>query len=237
MSGHSRWANIQHRKNRQDAKRAKLWTKIIHEITIATRIGGTPSDANPRLRIALNKAADLNVPKDNIQKAIQRGLGHGNGINYEDVRYEGYSAGGGAIIIDCLTDNRTRTVSNIKYLFTKFGGKLGQEGCVIFLFKNCGQFLFSKEITETKIIEIALDAGADDVFLNQKNFLEVLCSPENYMYVYERFCKSDLKAKDQGIIMKPLNKINLADSDSTKAELLLNSLENLEDVHAIYTNF
>ncbi len=236
MSGHSRWSNIQHRKNRQDSKRAKIWTKIIHEISVATRIGGINSDSNPRLRIALNKAADFNMPKNNIQRAIQRGLGKIDDINYEEIRYEGYTPGGGAVIVDCLTDNRSRTISNVKYSFTKFGGKFGQDGSVSFLFKHCGHFVFNKSISEMEVIEIALDSGAEDIYLNQENCVEVICSIEDYEHIQEEFRKLGLKIKDEGIVMKPLIEMNLTDQDTTKTKMLLESLDNLEDVQAIYTN-
>ena len=163
MAGHSKWANIQHRKGRQDAKRGKLWTKIIREITVAARAGGPDPDSNPRLRMAWDKATDANMPKDNIQRAIQRGAGGADGEAYEEVRYEGYGIGGAAVIVDCMTDNRTRTVAEVRHAFAKNGGNLGQEGSVAFMFKHCGQFVFAPGTPEDQVMEAALEAGAEDV--------------------------------------------------------------------------
>ena len=180
MAGHSKWANIQHRKGRQDAKRGKLWTKIIREITVAARAGGADPDSNPRLRMAWDKATDANMPKDNIQRAIQRGAGGADGDNYEEVRYEGYGVGGAAVIVDCMTDNRTRTVAEVRHAFTKNGGNLGQEGSVAFMFKHCGQFLFAPGSPEDSIMEVALDAGAEDVITDEEGGIEVICAPTDY---------------------------------------------------------
>src|SRR5690554_3151791 len=205
MAGHSKWANIQHRKGRQDAKRGKLWTKIIREITVAARAGGADPDANPRLRLAWDKATAANMPKDNIQRAIQRGAGGADGASYEEVRYEGYGAGGAAVIIDCMTDNRTRTVAEVRHALSKHGGNLGQEGSVAFMFKHCGQFLFAPDISEEQIMEVALEAGAEDILTDDEGVTEVICAPADYTALKSAFEAADLTPEVHGVIMKALN--------------------------------
>src|SRR5690606_28242147 len=187
MAGHSKWANIQHRKGRQDAKRGKRWTKIIREITVAARAGGPDPDANPRLRMAWVKATAANMPKDKIQRAIQRGAGGADGASYEEVRYEGYGPGGAAILIDCMTDNRTRTVAEVRHALNKHGGNLGQDGSVTFMFRHCGQFLFAPGVSEDAVMEAALEAGADDVITDEEGMIEVLCEPSAYSDVKAAF--------------------------------------------------
>ena len=177
MAGHSKWANIQHRKGRQDEKRGKIWTKLIKEITVAAKLGGGDVATNPRLRLAIDKAKDSNMPNDNVQRAIQRGTGSLEGVNYEEIRYEGYGINGAAIIVDCLTDNRTRTVAEVRHAFNKNGGNMGTEGSVAFLFKHCGQMLFAPGTSEDQLMEVALDAGAEDVITHDDGSLEALpCS-------------------------------------------------------------
>src|SRR3546814_6452742 len=179
MAGHSKWANIQHRKGRQDAKRGKLWTKIIRETTVAARAGGPDPDSNPSLRMAWDKGTAANMPKENIQRAVQRGAGGADGTNYEEVRYEGYGVGGAAVIIDCMTDNRIRTVAEVRHALSKNGGNLGQEGSVAFMFKHCGQFLFAPGTSEEQVMEIGLDAGAEDIQTDEEGMIEVICAPND----------------------------------------------------------
>ncbi|WP_171962361.1 YebC/PmpR family DNA-binding transcriptional regulator [Bordetella trematum] len=236
MAGHSKWANIQHRKGRQDAKRGKLWTKIIREITVAARAGGADPDSNPRLRMAWDKATDANMPKDNIQRAIQRGAGGADGDNYEEVRYEGYGVGGAAVIVDCMTDNRTRTVAEVRHAFTKNGGNLGQEGSVAFMFKHCGQFLFAPGSPEDLIMEVALDAGAEDVITDEEGGIEVICAPTDFAALRQALEAAGLKAEVDGIIMKPQSETELTGDDAAKMQKLLDALEGLDDVQEVYTN-
>jgi len=235
MAGHSKWANIQHRKGRQDAKRGKLWTKLIREVTVAARAGGADPDTNPRLRLAWDKATDANMPKDTIQRAIARGAGGADGDNYEEVRYEGYGIGGAAVIVDCMTDNRTRTVAEVRHAFAKHGGNLGQEGSVAFMFKHCGQFLFAPGTAEDKIMELALDAGAEDVITDDERVIEVICAPTDYVAVKQAFDGAGMKAEMDGIVMKALNETALSGEDAEKMQKLLDVLESLDDVQEVYT--
>ena len=235
MAGHSKWANIQHRKGRQDAKRGKLWTKLIREVTVAARAGGADPDTNPRLRLAWDKATDANMPKDTIQRAIARGAGGADGDNYEEVRYEGYGIGGAAVIVDCMTDNRTRTVAEVRHAFAKHGGNLGQEGSVAFMFKHCGQFLFAPGTPEDKVMELALDAGAEDVITDDEGVIEVICAPTDYVAVKQAFDGAGLKAEMDGIVMKALNETPLSGEDAEKMQKLLDVLESLDDVQEVYT--
>ncbi|MBN9475309.1 MAG: hypothetical protein ABS43_21795 [Bordetella sp. SCN 67-23] len=235
MAGHSKWANIQHRKGRQDAKRGKLWTKLIREVTVAARAGGADPDTNPRLRLAWDKATDANMPKDTIHRAIARGAGGADGDNYEEVRYEGYGIGGAAVIVDCMTDNRTRTVAEVRHAFAKHGGNLGQEGSVAFMFKHCGQFLFAPGTPEDKVMELALDAGAEDVITDDEGVIEVICAPTDYVAVKQAFDGAGLKAEMDGIVMKALNETPLSGEDAEKMQKLLDVLESLDDVQEVYT--
>jgi len=235
MAGHSKWANIQHRKGRQDAKRGKLWTKIIREITVAARAGGPDPDANPRLRMAWDKATAANMPKDNIQRAIQRGAGGADGDNFEEVRYEGYGPGGAAILIDCMTDNRTRTVAEVRHALNKNGGNLGQDGSVTFMFKHCGQFLFAPGLSEEKVMEVALEAGAEDVLTDEDGMIEVICEPSAYSAVKAAFEGAGLVPEVQDVIMKPLNETELAGEDAERTQKLIDMLESLDDVQQVYT--
>lgn len=235
MAGHSKWANIQHRKGRQDAKRGKLWTKIIREITVAARAGGADPDANPRLRLAWDKATAANMPKDTIQRAITRGAGGADGANYEEVRYEGYGVGGAAVMIDCMTDNRTRTVAEVRHVLSKNGGNLGQEGSVSFMFKHCGQFVFAPGTSEDSVMEAGLEAGAEDIQTDGEGVIEVVCAPADYPAVKASFEAAGLVPETQGLTMKALSETELAGDDAEKMQKILDALEELDDVQDVYT--
>ncbi|HUG58804.1 MAG TPA: YebC/PmpR family DNA-binding transcriptional regulator [Candidimonas sp.] len=235
MAGHSKWANIQHRKGRQDAKRGKLWTKIIREITVAARAAGPDPDTNPRLRMAWDKGMDANMPKENIQRAIQRGAGGVDGANYEEIRYEGYGVGGAAVIIDCMTDNRQRTVAEVRHALSKNGGNLGQEGSVAFMFQHCGQFLFAPGTSEEKVMEAALEAGAEDIQTDEEGMIEVTCPPADYAAVKSAFEQASLVPEVEGVIMKALNETEVVGDDAIKMQKMLDALEGLDDVQEVYT--
>ncbi len=235
MAGHSKWANIQHRKGRQDAKRGKLWTKIIREITVAARAGGPDPDSNPALRLASDKAFAANMPKDNIQRAILRGAGGADGANYEEIRYEGYGIGGAAVIVDCMTDNRQRTVSEVRHALSKHGGNLGQDGSVSFMFKHCGQFLFAPGTSEEAVMEAALEAGAEDIETDEEGLIEVVCPPADYAAVKIAFEHAGLVPEVQGIIMKALSETELTGDDAATMQKMLDVLEGLDDVQEVYT--
>jgi YebC/PmpR family DNA-binding regulatory protein len=235
MAGHSRWANIQHRKGRQDAKRGKVFTKLIKEVTVAARLGGGDANANPRLRLALEKARAENLPGDNIQRAIGRGTGSLEGVAYEEVRYEGYGAGGAAVMVDCLTDNRTRTVAEVRHAFTKHGGNLGSDGSVAYLFRHCGQFVFAPGASEDRVMEAALEAGADDVVANDDGSIEVVCAPAEFERVKAGLEQAGLKPAVAEITMKPAAESALALDDAAKLRRLIEALENLDDVQEVYT--
>ena len=235
MAGHSRWANVKHRKERADAKRGKIFTRLIKEISVAARLGGGDPSGNPRLRLAIDKAKEQNLPGDNIQRAIQRGSGDLEGVAYEEIRYEGYGPGGAAVMLDCLTDNRTRTVAEVRHAFTKNGGNLGSDGSVAFLFKHCGQFVFAPGTSEDKVMEAALDAGAEDVFKNDDDSVELLCAPADFAAVKEALAKAGLKADLAEVTMKPTLENALKDEDAARMRRLLEALENLDDVQDVYT--
>ncbi|HTN27527.1 MAG TPA: YebC/PmpR family DNA-binding transcriptional regulator [Burkholderiales bacterium] len=235
MAGHSRWANIQHRKGRQDAKRGKIFTKLIKEVSVAARLGGGDAGSNPRLRLALEKARAENLPSDNIQRAIQRGTGSLEGVAYEEIRYEGYGAGGAAVMVDCLTDNRTRTVAEVRHAFTKNGGNLGADGSVAYLFKHCGQVVFAPGTNEERVMEAALEAGADDVVTNEDGSIEVLSAPHDFEQVRAGLEKAGLKPGIAEVTMKPATEVALAGEDAAKMRRLLDALENLDDVQEVYT--
>jgi YebC/PmpR family DNA-binding regulatory protein len=236
MAGHSKWANIQHRKNRQDEKRGKLFTRIIREITVAAKLGGGDPTANPRLRLAMDKASDANMAKDKVANAIQKGVGGADGANYEEIRYEGYGIGGAAIIVDCLTDNRTRTVAEVRHAFSRHGGNLGTDGSVAFLFRHCGQFLFVPGTPEDRVMEIAIDAGADDVLTDDEGGIEVLCAPAGYAALKAALESAGLKAEVAAIVMKPLTETLFQGEDAARMRKLLDALEGLDDVQEVYTN-
>ena len=235
MAGHSRWANVKHRKERADAKRGKIFTRLIKEITVAARLGGGDPGGNPRLRLAIDKAQEQNLPKDNIQRAIQRGSGDLEGAAYEEARYEGYGPGGAAVMLDCLTDNRTRTVAEVRHAFTKNGGNLGSDGSVAYLFKHCGQFIFAPGTSEDKVMEAALDAGAEDVVRNEDDSIELLCAPADFAAVKAALGKAGLKPELAEITMKPTMDNALAGDDAARMKRLLDALENLDDVQDVYT--
>jgi len=236
MAGHSKWANIKHKKAATDAKRGKIWTRLIKEITVAARMGGSDIPSNPRLRLAVEKAADANMPKDNVTRAIQRGSGELEGVNYEEVRYEGYGIGGAAIIVDCLTDNRVRTVAEVRHAFSKFGGNMGTEGSVAFMFQHTGQFLFAPGVEEDKLMEAALEAGADDVAADDEGGFEVLCDPFAFATVKEALEAAGFKAEVAEVIMKPATETVFTGEDAIKMQKLLDALENLDDVQEVFTN-
>jgi len=235
MSGHSKWANIRHKKALVDAKRGKVFTRLIKEITVASRMGGPDPNMNPRLRLAVDKAYDANMPKDNVERAIKRGSGDLEGVNYEEIRYEGYGVGGAAVMVDCLTDNRTRTVADVRHAFTKNGGNLGTDGSVSYLFKHCGQFVFAPGASEDKLMEVALDAGADDVVANDDGSIEVVCSPGDFHKVKQALEKAGLKAELAEVTMKPTTENVLAGDDAERMQKLLDALEAIDDVQEVYT--
>jgi YebC/PmpR family DNA-binding regulatory protein len=236
MAGHSKWANIKHKKAATDAKRGKVWTRLIKEITVASRMGGGEIATNPRLRLAVEKAADANMPKDNVTRAIQRGSGGLDGANYEEIRYEGYGTNGAAIIVDCMTDNRVRTVAEVRHAFAKFGGNMGTEGSVAFMFTHCGQFLFAPGTAEDALMEAALEAGADDVVTDSEGGIEVTCSPLEFSAVKDALEKAGFKADVAEIIMKASTETVFTGDDALKMQKLLDALENLDDVQELYTN-
>ncbi|RJG23944.1 YebC/PmpR family DNA-binding transcriptional regulator [Massilia cavernae] len=236
MAGHSKWANIKHKKAATDAKRGKIWTRLIKEITVAARMGGADIASNPRLRLAVDKAADANMPKENVTRAIQRGSGGLEGVNYEEVRYEGYGIGGAAIIVDCMTDNRVRTVAEVRHAFNKYGGNMGTEGSVAFMFKHCGQLMFAPGVDEDKLMEAALEAGAEDVIADDEGGFEVLTGPHDFAAVKEALESAGFKAEVAEIIMKPATETEFTGEDAVKMQKILDALENLDDVQEVYTN-
>ncbi len=236
MAGHSKWANIKHRKERQDAKRGKVFTRLIKEITVAARMGGGDTSMNPRLRLAVDKAQESNLPKDTIDRAIKRGSGGLEGVNYEEVRYEGYGIGGAAVMVDCMTDNKTRTVADVRHAFTKYGGNLGTDGSVSFLFKHCGQMIFAPGTNEDKLMEAALEAGADDIVTNDDGSLEVVTSPYDLSQVRDTLQKAGFKAELAEVTMKPSTESALAGEDAARMQKLLDAIESIDDVQEVYTN-
>ena len=236
MSGHSKWANIQHRKGRQDAKRGKVFTKLIKEVTVAAKMGGGDPTMNPRLRLAIEKAKAESMPKDNIDNAIKRGTGQLEGVTYEEVRYEGYGIGGAALMVDCLTDNKTRTVADVRHAFNKYGGNMGSEGCVAFQFKHCGQMLFAPGTDEDALMEAAIEAGADDVVTNDDGSIEVLTPPNDFMTVKDALEKAGFTPEFGEVTMKPLNETELSGEDVEKQQRLIDVLEALDDVQEVYSS-
>lgn len=235
MAGHSKWANIKHRKAAADAKKGKVFTRLIREITVAAKLGGGDPNTNPRLRLAMDKAREANMAKDSVQNAIKRGTGQLEGVTYEEVRYEGYGAGGAAVMVDCLTDNRTRTVAEVRHAFTKNGGNLAADGAVAYLFKHCGQFVFAPGASEDRVMEAALDAGADDVVTNDDGSIEVICAPADFEAVKAALDKAGLKPDAAEVTMKPASENELAGEDAAKMRRLLDALEILDDVQDVYT--
>ena len=235
MAGHSKWANIKHKKAAQDAKRGKIFTRLIKEITVAARMGGGDPNSNPRLRLAVDKAYEQNMPKDNVERAIKRGSGDLEGVNYEEIRYEGYGIAGAAVLVDCMTDNRVRTVADVRHAFTKYGGNLGMDGSVAFQFKHCGQLLFAPGTDEDKLMEAALDAGADDVIANDDGSIEVITAPYEFVAIREALQKASFKPELAEVTMKPVNETALVGDDATRMQKLLDALENIDDVQEVYT--
>ena len=235
MAGHSKWANIQHRKGRQDAKRGKIFTRLIKEITVAARMGGGDPDMNPRLRLAVDKAYENNMPKDNIERAIKRGTGDLEGVNYEEIRYEGYGIGGAAVMVDCLTDNRTRTVADVRHAFSKHGGNMGSDGSVAFLFKHCGQLVFAPGTSEERLLDAALEAGAEDVVTNDDGSIEVVTGPYDFTAVKSALEKAGFKAEMAEVTMKPSTETVLEGEDAARMHKLVEALESLDDVQEVYT--
>jgi YebC/PmpR family DNA-binding regulatory protein len=235
MAGHSKWANIKHRKAAADAKKGKVFTRLIKEITVAARLGGGDPGSNPRLRLTLDKAREANMTKDSVTRAIERGTGELEGVNYEEARYEGYGPGGAAVLVDCLTDNRTRTVAEVRHAFSKNGGNMGSDGSVAYLFKHCGQFVFAPGTSEDRVMETGLEAGAEDVVKNDDGSVELICAPADFGPVREALEKASLKSEIAEITMKPANEIALAGEEAARMRRLLDALESLDDVQEVYT--
>ena len=236
MAGHSKWANIQHRKGRQDAKRGKVFTRLIKEITVASRMGGGESGANPRLRLAMDKAFENNMPKDTVERAIKRGAGELEGVNYEEIRYEGYGIAGAAVMVDCMTDNRVRTVAEVRHAFAKYGGNMGTDGSVAFLFKHCGTLLFAPGTNEEKLMEAALEAGAEDVASNDDGSIEVVTGPYEFITVKAALEKAGFKSEFGEVTMKATIEAALTGEDAIKMQKLLDAIESLDDVQDVYTS-
>jgi YebC/PmpR family DNA-binding regulatory protein len=236
MAGHSKWANIKHKKAATDAKRGKIFTRLIKEITVAARLGGGDASMNPRLRLAVDKATDNNMPKDTIERASKRGAGALEGVAYEEIRYEGYGISGAAVIVDCMTDNRTRTVADVRHAFSKHGGNLGTDGSVAFLFKHCGQILFPPGTDEDKLLEAALEAGADDVVTNDDGSLEVITGPYDFLAVKDALATAGFKPEFAEVTMKPASEVTMTGDDAARMQKLLDAIESLDDVQDVYTN-
>ena len=236
MAGHSKWANIQHRKGRQDEKRGKIWTRIIREISVAARQSGADVSANPRLRLAIEKAKAANMPADRIKYNIDKASGALEGVNYEEIRYEGYGIGGAAIIVDTMTDNKVRTVAEVRHAFSKFGGNMGTEGSVAFQFKHCGQMIFAPGTDEDKLMESALEAGADDIVTADDGAIEVLTTPHDFEAIKNSLEAAGFKAELAEVTMRPENTIAFSEDDAAKMQRLIDALEDLDDVQEVYHN-
>ncbi|MEY3765091.1 MAG: hypothetical protein RLZ03_50 [Pseudomonadota bacterium] len=236
MAGHSKWANIQHRKGRQDEKRGKVWTRVIREIMVAARAGGGDMNANPRLRLAVDKAKAANMPADTIKRNIDKATGNLEGVNYEEIRYEGYGVAGAAILVDTMTDNKVRTVAEVRHAFSKHGGNLGTEGSVAFQFKHCGQLIFAPGTSEDKVMEVALEAGAEDVITDEDGAIEVLTAPGDFEAVKQALVDAGLTPDVADITMRPENTIELTGDDAAKMQKILDVLEDLDDVQEVYHN-
>jgi len=235
MAGHSKWANIKHRKAAADAKKGKVFTRLIKEITVAAKLGGPDPNSNPRLRLAMDKAREANMTKDSVQNAIKRGAGQLDGVTYEEARYEGYGPGGAAVLVDCLTDNRTRTVAEVRHAFTKNGGNLGSDGSVAYLFKHVGQFVFAPGTDEDKVMEAGLEAGAEDVLKNDDGSVELICAPADFPGVRAALEAAALKSELAEVTMKPAAENVLGGPETERMRHLLDALENLDDVQNVYT--
>jgi YebC/PmpR family DNA-binding regulatory protein len=236
VAGHSKWANIQHRKGRQDEKRGKIWTRIIREITVAARAGGGDLGINPRLRLAVEKAKGANMPADRIKYNIDKATGNAEGVSYEEIRYEGYGIGGAAILVDTMTDNRVRTVAEVRHAFSKYGGNMGAEGSVVFQFKHCGQLIYAPGTNEDKLMEVALEAGAEDVVTGDDGAIEVLTAYADFESVKTALEAAGLVAEVAEVTMRAENTIELAGDDAARMQKLLDVLEDLDDTQAVYHN-
>ena len=236
MAGHSKWANIQHRKGRQDEKRGKIWTRIIREITVAARAGGGDLGINPRLRLAIDRAKAANMPADRIKYNIEKATGTLDGISYEEIRYEGYGIGGAAIIVDTMTDNKVRTVAEVRHAFSKFGGNMGTEGSVAFQFKHCGQIIFAPGVSEDKVMEVALEAGADDVITDEDGAIEVITPVAEFEAVKNALAAAGLTPDDAQVTMRAENPIEMAGDEAARMQKLLDAIEDLDDVQDVYHN-
>ena len=236
MAGHSKWANIQHRKGRQDEKRGRIWTRIIREIMVAARQGGADLTANPRLRLAVDKAKAANMPADNIKRNIDKATGNLDGVTYEEIRYEGYGIGGAAIIVDTMTDNHVRTVADVRHAFSKYGGNMGTAGSVAFQFKHVGQILFAPGTDEEKVMDVALEAGAEDVLTDDEGGIEVLTAPGDFEAVRNALQAAGLNPDVSEVTMRPENTIALEGDDAARMQKLLDMIEDLDDVQDVYHN-
>ena len=236
MAGHSKWANIQHRKGRQDEKRQRIWTRVVREIMVAARTGGGDPTANPRLRLAIDKAKAANMPADTVKRNIDKATGNLEGVSYEEIRYEGYGIGGAAIIVDTMTDNRVRTVAEVRHAFSKHGGNMGTEGSVAFQFKHCGQLIFAPGTPEDKLMEVALEAGAEDVLVDEEGAIEVITTPAEFEAVKNALEAAGLSADMAEVTMRAENAIELAGEEASKMQKLLDILEDLDDVQNVFHN-
>ena len=235
MAGHSKWANIQHKKARADAKRGKIFTRLIKEITVAARLGGGDPASNPRLRLAMDKAWDANMPTDNVQRAIDKGTGNLEGVDYIELRYEGYGIGGAALMVDCMTDNKTRTVADVRHAFSKNGGNLGTDGCVAFNFVHQGYLVFT-DADEDALMEAALEAGAEDVISHEDGVIEVITAPADWAQVKAALEAAGFNSQDGDVTMRAQNETELAGDDALKMQKLIDALEDLDDVQNVYTS-
>ena len=236
MAGHSKWANIQHRKGRQDEKRQRVWTRVVREIMVAARTGGGDPNANPRLRLAIDKAKAANMPADTIKRNIDKATGNLEGVSYEEIRYEGYGIGGAAIIVDAMTDNRVRTVADVRHVFSKYGGNMGSEGSVAFQFKHCGQLIFAPGTSEEKVMEAALEAGAEDVITGEDGAIEVITAPGDFEAVKNALEAAGLKPEIAEVTMRAENTIELGGEEAAKMQKLLDMLEDLDNVQDVFHN-
>jgi YebC/PmpR family DNA-binding regulatory protein len=236
VAGHSKWANIQHRKGRQDEKRGKVWTRVIREIMVAARQGGGDLSANPRLRLAVDKAKAANMPADTIKRNIDKATGNLEGVSYEEIRYEGYGIGGAAIIVDTMTDNKVRTVAEVRHAFSKYGGNMGTEGSVAFQFRHCGQLILAPGTSEDKVMDVALEAGADDVITDEDGAIEIITSPAAFEAVKNALEAAGLKPEIAEVTMRPENSIELTGEDAARMQKLLDAIEDLDDVQDVFHN-
>ncbi len=236
MAGHSKWANIQHRKGRQDEKRGAAFSKIAKEITVAAKMGGGDPGFNPRLRLAIDKGKAVNMPKDKIDNAIKKGTGELEGVDYVEIRYEGYGIGGAAVMVDCLTDNKTRTVADVRHAFNKHGGNMGTDGCVAFQFKHCGQMLFAPGTDEAALMDAAIEAGAEDVVTNEDSSIEVITAPGDFIAVKDALEAAGFTPEFGEVTMKPENETELAGDDAVRMQKLIDALEAIDDVQEVYTS-